>query len=96
MFNDIEEQLNTKKVVIHVQKRNARQCFTIISNMSEELDLNKFCRYFKKTLNCGGNVLQDETFGKVIRLTGDQKQGIIDFFIKEGIYKADEIIIKGI
>lgn len=40
MFDDIEEQLNTKKVVIHVQKRNGRQCFTIISDIAEDLDLH--------------------------------------------------------
>jgi len=96
MFDDIEEQLNTKKVVIHVQKRNGRQCFTIISDMAEDLDLNKICRYLKKTLNCGGNVLKDETLGEVIRLTGDQKQSVIDFFIEQEIYKADEITLKGI
>lgn len=96
MFDDIEEQLNTKKVVIHVQKRNGRQCFTIISDMAEDLDLKKICRYLKKTLNCGGNVLKDETLGEVIRLTGDQKQSVIDFLINQQIYKADEITLKGI
>lgn len=96
MFEDIEQQLNTKKVVIHVQKRNGRQCFTIISDISEDLDLKKMCRYLKKTQNCGGNVLKDEKQGEVIRLTGDQKQAVIDFFIGQEIYKADEIVLKGI
>ena len=34
MFEDIEQQLNTQKVVIQVQKRNGRQCFTIISDIA--------------------------------------------------------------
>lgn len=96
MFEDIEQQLNTQKVVIQVQKRNGRQCFTIISAIAEDLDIKKICRYFKKTLNCGGNVLKDEKLGEIIRLTGDQKQAVVDFFIQQEIYKADEIIIKGI
>ena len=50
MFEDIEQQLNTKKVVIQVQKRNGRQCFTIISDLAEDLDVKKICRYFKKLL----------------------------------------------
>jgi translation initiation factor SUI1 len=87
MFEDIELQLNTQKVVIQVQKRNGRQCFTIISDIAKDFDYKKICRYLKKTLNCGGNVLKDEKLGEIIRLTGDQKQEI---------YKADKIIIKGI
>ncbi len=96
MFDEIETQLNSKKVVIQVQRRNARQCFTIISDIAEDLDLKKICRYFKKTLNCGGNILKDENLGEIIRLTGDQKQAVIDFFIEQQIYKGDEIILKGI
>lgn len=95
-FNNFESQLNTKKVVIQVQRRNARQCFTIISSIAEDLDLYRICAYLKKNLSCGGNVLKDEEFGEIIRLTGDQKQAVIDFFIKEEIYKAEDIILKGI
>lgn len=39
MFEDIELQLNTQKVVIQVQKRNGRQCFTIISDIAKDLDV---------------------------------------------------------
>lgn len=95
-MEDIEEQLNTKKVIIHVQKRNARQCFTIVSDIAEDLDLNKICRYLKKTLNCGGNILKDKDVGEIIRLTGDQKQAVIDFFIEQKIYTAEDITLKGI
>jgi translation initiation factor 1 len=93
---NFEEQLNVKKVVIQVQQRNGRQCFTIVSDIAEDLDTKKMCRYLKKTLNCGGNVLIDKELGEIIRLTGDQKNAVIDFFIKEEIYKPDEIILKGI
>ena len=96
MFEEIELQLNTKKVVIQVQKRNGRQCFTVVSDIAEDLDLNKICRYLKKTLNCGGNILKDKELGEIMRLTGDQKQAVIDFFIEQEIYKGDEIIVKGI
>ncbi len=96
MFDEIENQLNVKKVVIQVQKRNGRQCFTIVSDIAEDLDLNKICRHLKKTLNCGGNILKDKELGEIMRLTGDQKQAVIDFFIEQEIYKGDEIIVKGI
>ena len=96
MFEDIEQQLNIKKVVIQVQRRNGRQCFTIVSDIAEDLDSHKICRYLKKTLNCGGNILKDKELGEIMRLTGDQKQAVIDFFIEQEIYKGDEIIVKGI
>jgi translation initiation factor 1 len=96
MFDEIETQLNIKKVVIQVQRRNGRQCFTIVSDIAEDLDSHKICRYLKKTLNCGGNILKDKELGEIMRLTGDQKQAVIDFFIEQEIYKGDEIIVKGI
>jgi translation initiation factor 1 len=96
MFDEIENQLNIKKVVIHVQRRNGRQCFTIVSDIAEDLDSHKICRYLKKTLNCGGNILKDKELGEIIRLTGDQKQAVIDFFLEQEIYKGDEIIVKGV
>ena len=96
MFDEIENQLNIKKVVIQVQRRNGRQCFTIVSDIAEDLDSHKMCRYLKKTLNCGGNILKDKELGEIMRLTGDQKQAVIDFFLEQEIYKGDEIIVKGV
>lgn len=96
MFDETEFQLNIKKVVIQVQRRNVRQCFTIVSDIAEDLDSHKICRYLKKKLNCGGNIIKDIHLGEIIRLTGDQKQAVVDFFIEQEIYKGDEIILKGI
>jgi|LakMenE01Jun11ns_1017448.scaffolds.fasta_scaffold8478163_1 translation initiation factor 1 len=96
MFDEIETQLNLKKVVIQVQRRNGRQCFTIVSDIAEDLDSHRICRYLKKTLNCGGNILKDKELGEIMRLTGDQKQAVINFFIEQEIYKGDEIIVKGV
>ena len=96
MFDEIENQLNIKKVVIQVQRRNGRQCFTIVSDIAEDLDSHRICRYLKKNLNCGGNILKDKELGEIMRLTGDQKQAVVDFFLEQEIYKGDEIIVKGV
>jgi len=94
---DFESQLNVEKVIIQVNKRNNRQSYTIITNIAEDLDTKRICKYLKKVLNCGGNVSIDEkTKKEIIRLTGDQKQSVIDFLINEEIYKPDEIIVKGL
>jgi translation initiation factor SUI1 len=100
MLNDLdfefESVLDVKKVVIQVQKRNARQCFTVISDLADDLDLKKICAYLQKSLKCGGNVIKDDDGEKIIRLTGDQKAAVINFLLDQEIYKKDEIIIKGV
>jgi translation initiation factor 1 len=50
----------------------------------------------KKHFNCTGTITDDKEFGEVISLTGDQKENVYNFLIKEEIYKKENIIIKGI
>ena len=33
---------------------------------NKTLIIKKICRYLKKTLNCGGNVVKDEKLGEII------------------------------
>ena len=94
---DFDNELFSKNIVtISVQKRNGRQCITTISGLAEDLDLPKIISYLKKKYNCNGSIIKDEQFGEVITLTGDQKENIYNFLIKEEINKKDEIIVKGI
>ena len=95
MNNNLFDDNLTSKLTISVQQRNNRQCITIISEISEDLDLKKILKYFKKTYNCNGTILDDEKFGNVITLTGNQKDNVYNFFIAEEIYNKDNIIIKG-
>jgi len=95
-FENFEIQLITQKITIQVQKRNNRQCFTVITGWESDLDLVKICSFLKKKLNCGGNIIKDENHGEVMTLTGDQKKNVYDFLIEQEIYKAEDIILKGI
>lgn len=96
MFNNIESNLFTSKVTIDVEKRNGKKCITNIIGMDEDLDLKKIMSYLKKTYNCNGSIIKDETHGEVISLTGDQKENVYNFLIKEQIYKKEDIIVKGV
>ena len=96
MFENFEGRLLTKKLTIHIQKRNSSKYFTIISGWSDGLDLIKICSYLKKHLQCGGHMAEDETFGKVIIFTGDHSQKVYNFLISENICGKEEIILKGI
>jgi translation initiation factor 1 len=95
MNNNLFDDNLTSKLTISVQQRNNRQCITIISEIAEDLDLKKLLKYFKKTYNCNGTILDDEKFGNVITLTGNQTDNVYNFFIAEKIYNKDNIIIKG-
>jgi translation initiation factor SUI1 len=88
--------LNSQKVTISVRKRNGRQNITNVIGMAEDLDLPKILSYIKKTYNCNGSIIKNETFGEVMSFTGDQKENIYNFLIKEEIYKKEDIIIKGV
>ena len=87
---------NEKYVTIRVQQRNGKKCITIIAGIAEDLDLDKILKYLKKTYSCNGSICNDEKFGEIITLSGDQKENVYNFFIKEEIYKKDCIIIKGV
>ena len=95
MNNNLFDDNLRSKLTISVQQRNNRQCITIISEIAEDLDLKKLLKYFKKTYNCNGTILDDEKFGNVITLTGNQTDNVYNFFIAEEIYNKDNIIIKG-
>ena len=96
-FEEIDNNLfENSKVTISVEKRGGKKCITTVIGMAEDLDLHKILSYLKKTYNCSGSILKDETYGEVMTFTGDQKENIYNFLINEEIYKKEDIIIKGI
>ena len=96
LFSNLEASLFTEKVTISVEKRNGKKCITNVSGMAEDLDLQKILSYLKKKYNCNGSILKDETHGEVMSFSGDQKENIYNFLIKEEIYKKEDIIVKGV
>ena len=96
IFDDINEQLFTSKVTISVEKRNGKKSITNVIGMAEDLDLKKILSYLKKTYNCNGSIIKDAKHGEIMSFSGDQKEYIYNFLIKEEIYKREDIIVKGI
>lgn len=102
MIIDFEEDFsesssfNNSKVTISVERRGGKKCITNVIGMAEDLDLKKILSYLKKTHNCSGSIIKDETHGEIMSFTGDQKENIYHFLIKEEIYNKEDIIIKGI
>jgi translation initiation factor SUI1 len=95
-FDDFNTQTENKsKVTISIQQRNGRKQITIISGLATDLDTKKILRYLKKLYHCNGAVVEDDTFGEVITLTGNQKENVYHFLINTKICNKEEIIIKG-
>jgi len=88
--------LKVHKITIIVNNRTGRKYYTFVYGFSEEYDLPKILKYFKKTFNCTGSIEKNEEYGEVIKLTGDQKKNVYNFLIKEEISSNENIIIKGI
>ncbi len=95
-FDDFNTQTENKsKVTISIQQRNGRKQITIISGLATDLDTKKILRYLKKLYHCNGAVVDDDKFGEVITLTGNQKENVYHFLINTKICNKEEIIIKG-
>lgn len=96
-FEEINNSIfETSKVTISVEKRGGKRFITNVIGMADDLDLNKILSYLKKKHNCSGSILKDEKYGEVMTFTGDQKENIYNFLVKEEIYSKEDIIIKGV
>ena len=89
---------SNKKITISVEQRNGKKKITHIIGLSKdkELDLNKILSYLKKKYSCNGHITDDENFGKIISLFGNQKDNVFNFIIENDIEKPENIIIKGV
>ena len=94
-LEESENFFSSSKVTIAIQKRNGRKCITTVTGLADDLDLTMILSYIKKTHNCNGSVINDEKFGEIIKLSGDQRENMYKFLIDEQINKAEDIIVKG-
>jgi len=95
-FPEDNDLFNKTPITISVEKRNGKKCITSVIGMPEDLDLKRILSYIKKTFSCNGSIIIDKEYGEVMLFTGDQKEHVYDFLIKQEICTKDEIIIKGI
>jgi len=95
-IDESDQYFTSSKVTINVQKRNGKKCITTVTGMATDLDLKKIVSYIKKTYSCNGSIINDEIYGEIITLSGDQKENFYNFLISEQINKSEDIIIKGI
>ncbi len=82
-------------VHIRVQQRNGKKSLTTVEGLADDLDLAKIVKVLKKTLNTNGTVLDDEEFGLVLKLQGDQRKAVANFLSTYRICQPQEIKIHG-
>lgn len=97
--NELDDSTSSSTIrsVVHirVQQRNGKKSITTIQGLANDLDKNKIIHALKKTLNTNGTVLQDEEYGDIIHLQGDQRKAVAEFLCTYHICQASEIKLHG-
>jgi len=84
-----------ESVQIRVQQRKGSKYITTVSGLSTDNDLTKILRCLKRNFCCGGEIVEDTTFGKLLQLQGDQSLRARDFLINEGLAPRAAIKVHG-
>ncbi len=84
-----------EKVHVRVQQRNGRKCITTVAGLTDDLDIKRICKAFKKNFSCNGAVQKDEEDKEVIQLQGDQRTNVKDFLVDQEICTPDVIVLHG-
>ncbi|RUS14045.1 translation initiation factor SUI1 [Endogone sp. FLAS-F59071] len=76
---------------IRIQQRNGRKTLTTVQGIPKEFNLDKMLSALKKKFACNGTVINDEELGKVLQLTGDQRNKVAEWLEEQEIAKRDDI-----
>jgi len=82
-------------VHIRIQQRNGKKTITSIQGIDEKFDIKKILKVFKNEFACNGCVIDNDEYGEVIQLQGDQRNNASEFLIDVGICKKSQIKIHG-
>lgn len=82
-------------VHIRIQQRTGKKVVTIIQGLDAKVPRKDLIKKFKTMYACGGHIADDEKFGEVIQLTGDQRYKVRDYLVDNGIVEDDKVEIHG-
>ena len=91
---EVTEANGESEIHIRIQQRNSRKCLTIVQGLPEKLDLKKVLKYFKKKFCCNGIIVESDS-GKILQITGDQRQNVEEFLVGEKIARKDQVKVHG-
>jgi translation initiation factor SUI1 len=90
-----DESGSNSLIDLRVQQRSGKKAITIVQGLMENEITHELCSKLKKSFNCSASMTSDKEFGVIIKLSGDQRFGISEFFVKNEIRKVDRIVIHG-
>jgi len=99
-FKDHDEQTESvQKCIIHIYvlQRNGRKRITIVTGLSETLDLKRILKFWKKNFHVNGSIIMDDPKfdGPIIKICGDCRQSVVDFLTGEGVAEMYQIKTHG-
>ena len=80
-----------KKIHLRTQQRNGRKCITIVEGLDEDLDIKRIARAMRKAFNCNGSIEEDEQYGEIIKLQGDQRENVAQWLLDQEILTKQEV-----
>lgn len=85
-----------QEVHIRIQQRTTKKALTLVQGLPPKLNMKKVASYFKKTCCCNGTIVEDDSYGKILQLTGDQRQQVRDFLVEQKICPKELVKIHGV
>ena len=96
-FEDEEVVFETQKIVIRVDKRNARKSVSYVEGWNLDLvELKNHLKILKNKLGCNGSVKMKKINGNdtiVFQLQGDKRKELIDYLGEQGVEQSNITII---
>lgn len=91
--NIFDDFINREIVHLRIQKRSGRKHVTTISGLKQDLDFPRLLRAFKKSFKCIGALDVNDDIVLAIKLSGDQRDNVKKFLLKEEIILDENCII---
>ena len=98
---DLEAELTGKggsvnKIHLRIQQRSGKKRITIIEGFTEDMEVKQLVKKMKKKFSCNGSIEKSKEFGIVVKLSGDQRENVRDFLVKqEVLFRNDDVIVHG-
>ena len=81
-----------KKIHLRIQQRNGKKCITTVQGLDDDLDIKRIAKAMRKEFNCNGSIEQNEQYGEIIQLQGDQRDNIAEWLIEQEILTKQEAV----
>jgi translation initiation factor 1 len=95
--SSLDSEINNE-IHIRVFQRKTRKYITTIEHLDQDLDFKKILKKMKDKFHCNGSIsYQKDTASKekLIQLSGDKRNDIIEFLVTNNICKKEVIKVHG-